>query len=93
MSRDLENEVKELRRDMEVGFQMARPTEQFRATMILATVQLRVIAELFKNSQDPKERRRLISEFERQKESIEKGIQMLDRQTRRFGAIHASLQN
>jgi hypothetical protein len=93
MSRDLENEVNELRRDLETGFKMARPTEKFRATMILATLELRVIAEQFKNSQDPKERRRLINEYEKQKESIEKGIQMLSQQTRRFGTIHASPQN
>jgi len=77
MARDLENEAKALRRDLEVSFKIAKPTYQFKATMILAYVQLLVNIELFKNSQDPKERRRLINEFEKQKESIHKGIRML----------------
>ena len=93
MSRDLEKEVNELRQDLETGFKIARPTEDFRASMILATVQLRVLAELFKNSPDQKERRRLINEYEKEKESIEKGIQMLSQQAQRFGKIHASPQN
>jgi len=61
--------------------------------MILAVVQLHVLIELFKNSPDQKERRRLINEYERQKESIEKGIQMLSQQTGRLGTIYASPQN
>jgi len=93
MFRDLEKEVDELRQDLETRFKKARPTEDFRATMILATLQLRVLAELFKDSPDPKERSRLINEYEKEKESIEKGIQMLSQQTQRFGRIHASPQN
>ena len=73
----LENEAKALRRDLEVSFKIAKPTYQFKATMILAYVQLLVKIELFKNSQDPKERRRLINEFKKEKESIGKGIRML----------------
>jgi len=77
MARDLENEVKALRRDLEISFKIAWPTYQFKATMILAYLQLLVNIELFKNSHDPKERRQLINEFEKQKESIQKGIRML----------------
>ena len=73
----LENEAKALRRDLEVSFKIAKPTYQFKATMILAYVQLLVKIELFKKSQDPKERRRLINEFKKEKESIGKGIRML----------------
>lgn len=93
MSRDLENEVKALRRNLQTGFEKVKPTEQFKATMILAVVQLHVLIGLIKNSLNPEERRELFNEFRRQKESIEKGIQMLSQQTQRFGTIHASPQN
>ncbi len=77
MSRDLENEVEELRRNLETCFQVARPSEKFRVNTILATVQLRVLAEQFKTSEDSKERRRLINEYEKEKEIIQKGIRKL----------------
>ena len=93
MTRDLENEVKALRQGLEAGFKKANPTYQFKATMVLAVVQLLVLIELIKNSQRPEERRELFNEYRREKEGIEKGIQMLSQQTRRFGPIHASPQN
>jgi len=77
MTRDLENEVKELRQDIGFGFQRTRPTENFCAHLILATVQLGLIANRFKKSQSLTERRKLIHEYDRQKKTIQKGIQML----------------
>jgi len=74
---DMQNEAKKLRRDMEVISRIARPTHQFKATMVLAYLQLLVNIDLFKNSQDPTERRQLLDEFEKQKETIRKGIRML----------------
>jgi hypothetical protein len=92
MSRVLENEVKAFRQDLEAGFKIANPTYQVKATMVLAVVRLLVLIELIKNSQNPVERRELLNEFRRQKESIERGIQML-KQTRRLGAISAISQS
>jgi hypothetical protein len=83
MSRDLNNEIQRLTMDMEVVFQKTRPTEIFRATMILASVHLGIIAERSDKSQDSEERRRFIDEYDRQKESIRKGIQMLYQSARR----------
>lgn len=77
MFQDMEKEVKALRQDLEAGFKIANPTYQVKATMVLAVVQLLVLIELIKNSQNPEERRELFNEFRREKESIEKGIQML----------------
>ena len=77
MTRDLESEVKELRRDLGLGFQITRPTENFQAIMNLALVQLSLIAEKVKNSQSLNERRKLMHEYDRGKEAIRKGIQML----------------
>ena len=77
MTRDLESEVKELRRDLGFGFQITRPTENFCAHMILATVQLSLIADRYKKSQSVTERRKLMHEYDRGKEIVRKGIQML----------------
>ena len=77
MSQDLKKEVNDLMRDLRFGFQITRPTEQFCADMILASVQLHIIADKVKNSQELGERRKLIHEYDRQGESIRKGLQML----------------
>jgi len=77
MTRDLENEVKELRRDLGFGFQRTRPNENFCALLILAAVQLGLIVDRFKKSQNLTERRKLIHEYNKGKEAIRKGIQML----------------
>ena len=77
MTRDLEREVEELRRDLGFGFQRTTPTQKFCADMVLALVQLSLIADRFKKSQSITERRKLMHEYERGKESIRKGIQML----------------
>jgi hypothetical protein len=77
MIRDLESEVNELRRDLGFGFQRRRPNENFQAIMTLALVQLSFVADRFKNSQCLNERRNLIREYDRGKEAIRKGIQML----------------
>ena len=92
MCRDLKKEVDELRQGLEAEFKVARPTEDFRASMILTTVRMRVLAEQFKKSQNPKERRELINEYEKQRGSIEKGIQMLQ-QSRRMGSSRAIFQS
>ena len=93
MSRDLLNEIDEMRQKLQEGLEMAKPTEQVRAIMILSVINLRVFADHIKNSPSPEERRRLINEYERQKESIEKGIQMLIQQAQRFRKLHACPQN
>ena len=77
MTRDLESEVKELRRDLGFGFQITRPTESFCAHMTLATIQLSLIADNYKKSQSVTERRKLMHEYDRGKEIVRKGIQML----------------
>ena len=77
MTRDLEREVEELRRDLGFGFQITRPTESFCAHMTLALIQLSLIADRFKKSQNLTERRKLMHEYDRGKEAIRKGIQML----------------
>jgi len=77
MSRDLTQEVIGLWRDLQLTFQRTNPIERVRAAMLLSMVQLYALTEEFENSQDPEKRRKLIHEYDRQKESIQKGLQML----------------
>ena len=58
-------------------FQRTNPIEKVRAAMLLSMIQLYALTEDFENSQDPEKRRKLIHEYDRQKESIRKGLQML----------------
>ena len=78
MSRDLDNEIQKLRRDLQIGLEKAKPIEQFGAAMILAMIGLDGLAEHAKKSQDPNERRKLFHEFERKKGTVEKGIRLLN---------------
>jgi hypothetical protein len=93
MSRDLLNEIDAIRQKLQVGLEMAKPTEQVKAVMILSVINLHVFVDHIKNSPSPEERRRLVNEYERQKESIEKGIQMLIQKTQRFRKLHACPQH
>ena len=89
MSGVLENELKALRQDLAVGFQETKPTEQFRTTMILGTIRMDLLASKINEAQDPEERRRLIREFEKGKEILGKGIQILKKQAEQFGKINS----
>ncbi len=93
MDRVLENEVKALRQDLAIGLQETKPTEQFRTTMILGTIQMELLASQINEAQDPEERRRLIREFEKGKEILGKGVQMLKKQTEQFGKINSPPEN
>ena len=77
MSRDLTQELIGLWRDLQMAFQRTNPIEKVRAAMLLSMIQLYALTEDFENSQDWEKRRKLIHEYDRQKESIRKGIQML----------------
>ena len=77
MSRDLTQEVIGLWRGLQMAFKRVTPIEKVRAAMLLSMIQLYALTEEFENSQDSEKRRRLIHEYDRQRESIRKGIQML----------------
>ena len=77
MSRDLTQELIGLWRDLQMTFQRTNPIEKVRAAMLLSMIQLYALTEDFENSKDPEKRRKLIHEYDRGKESIRKGIQML----------------
>jgi hypothetical protein len=82
MSRDLDNEIQNLTRDLQVGFEKANPSQQFRATIILAVISLHALVEMARNSKDQNERRRLINEFQRKKGTLEKWTQLLRQENR-----------
>ena len=77
MSRDLTKELIGLWPGLQLTFKKALPTEKVRAAMLLSMIQLYALTEYYENSQDSEERRKLIHEYDRQQESIRKGIQML----------------
>jgi hypothetical protein len=77
MSRDLTKERIGLWRGLQMAFKRATPIEKVRAAMLLSMIQLYALTEDFEKSQTSEKRRKLIHEYDRQKESIRKGIQML----------------
>ena len=77
MSRDLTQEVIGLWRGLQMAFKRVTPIEKMRAAMLLSMINLYALTEDYENSQDSEERRKLIHEYDRQKESIRKGLQML----------------
>jgi len=77
MLQEMQKEVRALREDLETAANVAKPTYQVKASMVLAVVHLLVLIELIKDSQYPEERRRFFNEFQREKKAIEKGIQRL----------------
>jgi hypothetical protein len=80
MSRDLVNEIKELREELQVALQKGKPCVEYSANMTLAMLKLHVLVEQVNNSQDKNERRRLIREYQEKKKTVEKGIQFLFQQ-------------
>jgi hypothetical protein len=77
MSRDLTQEVIGLWRGLQMTFRRITPIEKVRAAMLLSMINLYALTEQFENSQDSEKRRKLIHEYDRQRESIRKGIQIL----------------
>jgi hypothetical protein len=82
MARDLTQELLGLWRELQMTFQRTRPIRKVRAAMLLSMIQLCALTEDFENSQDPEKRRKLSHEYDRQKECIRKGLQMLHESAR-----------
>jgi HJR/Mrr/RecB family endonuclease len=77
MSQDLTQELIGLWQELQMAFKRTRPIEKVRAAMLLSMIQLYALTEDIENSKDSEKRRKWIHEYDRQKESIRKGIQML----------------
>ena len=81
MARVLKNELQDLRQNLMNCFQKTLPSEQFSALLFLSIIELHVLADREEAIQDPKERRRMESEFDQGKRAIEHGIQRVHEQT------------
>ena len=78
--RNIEKELIETRQKLMVCFRDTLPSKEFRATILLAMIGIHITADQIKKSRNPEERRRLINEFDRRKNAVEKGIRMLKAQ-------------
>ena len=76
-TRNIHNELKNLREEVMTCFSKTRPAKEFGAAMILAMVRLHMIETEIRRTRDLNERRRLIHEFTSGRNTIEKGLRLL----------------
>lgn len=81
MSQNLQRVLVETRQELMSCLGATIPTKEFRATMIMAMVGLHLTEARIRKTSNLKERRRLIDEFNRGKNTIWKGIELLKRST------------
>ncbi len=77
MSRVLKNELQILRENLMACFRETLPTKQVNAVLSLSLIWMHVLADKEEGIQNPKERRRLMEEFDRNKEPLDKAIQKI----------------
>ena len=76
-SRNIHNELETLKEKLADLFSVIEPTKEYGATMVLAMLRLHMVEARIHKTRNLKERRRLIHEFTKGKEIIEKGLQAL----------------
>ena len=82
MSRVFQDEIQELRQKLMTCFIETLPSKQFNALLSLHIIWLHVLVDREEKIEDEEKRGKFINEFERGKNNIEKGIQMLYEQTK-----------
>ena len=85
---DLRAELDRIRQEVVAVMEEANPALKRRTEMIMATVWLGVIELRLRAEQDPEERRKLINDFWKRRNTIEKTIKGY-RKSLRHGALHA----
>ena len=78
----LKQELMRVRQNFMASMGQTTPAKEFGATLMLAVVGLHVTEAHIRKTQNFEERRRLINEFNRQRNAIEKGIQALRKSSR-----------
>jgi hypothetical protein len=78
----LKKELMGVRQDLMTALGQTTPAKEFGATLLMAVVGLHVTEACIRKTQNFEERRRLINEFNRQRNAIEKGIQALRKSSR-----------
>ena len=76
-SRNIHNELETLKEDLANLFSVIEPTKEYGATMVLAMLRLHMVEARIHKTRNLKERRRLIHEFTKGRNIIEKGLQAL----------------
>jgi hypothetical protein len=82
MRLNLKQELIGVRQDLMAALGQTTPAKEFGATLLMAMVGLHVTEARIRKTQNFEERRRLINEFNRQMNAIEKGIQALRKSSR-----------
>ena len=79
---NLKQELMGVRQALMAALGQTTPAKEFGATLMMAVVGLHVTEARIRKTQNFEERRRLINEFNRQRNAIEKGIQALRKSSR-----------
>ena len=77
MLQNLKREIQKTTDALMAAMGQTIPAKEFGATLLMAVVGLHVTETRIRKTQNFEERRRLINEFNRQRNAIEKGIQAL----------------
>ena len=78
---DLQKELVRIRQEVSAVMEAAKPALTMRTEMILATVWLGVLELRLRATQDPEERRKLINDFWRRRNTIERAIRAYRKNT------------
>lgn len=77
MLQNIQRELRQTRQEVIDSLMGTMPSNEFTATIMMATVGLHVIEARIHKTQNLEERRQLIDEFNKGRNTIEKGIQLL----------------
>ena len=82
MLQNLKRDLKETRQDLMAALGQTTPAKEFGATLLMAVVGLHVTEARIRKTQNLEERRQLINEFNRQRNTIKHGIRALRKSKR-----------
>ena len=82
MLQNLKKEIQKTTDAFMFTLEQTTPAKEFGATLMMAVVSLHVTEARIRKTQNFEESRRLINEFNRQRNAIEKGIQALRKNSR-----------
>ncbi len=77
MLQNIQRELRQTRQEVIDSLMGTMPSKEFTATIMMAMVALHVIEARIHKTQNLEERRQLIDEFNKGRNTIEKGIQLL----------------
>ena len=89
-SRNINNELIDLRQEVMACFQNILPDKQFQAQMILALIGLHLVVKQIQSSRDLEVRRKLLRNFERYKKAIAKNLDLLKQNIKRINKAGVS---